>query len=95
MNTNTETVNVALRNALCAAYVRGWYAGLDRVRTDDAKHAVATELLAGLPAENAAPELLAAAEGIMPLLDADLDAVENWQDEADALRAAIAKAKGK
>jgi len=43
----------------------------------------------------AAPDLLAACEGIMGLLDADLDAVAAWQKEADAVRAAIAKAKGK
>ena len=42
----------------------------------------------------AAPDLLAACEGIMGLLDADLDAVAAWQKEADAVRAAIAKAKG-
>lgn len=41
-----------------------------------------------------APEILSALESLMPLLDADLDAVQNWQAEANNARAAITKAKG-
>ena len=37
--------------------------------------------------------LLAACEGILPLLNSELDAVANWQAEADAIRAAIAQVK--
>ncbi len=40
----------------------------------------------------AAPDLLEACKAIIPLLDSDLDAVSNWQDEADMVRNAIAKA---
>ena len=70
--------------------------------TDDGPFNIATvhgsgnsQALANAALIAAAPDLLAACEGIMGLLDADLDAVAAWQKEADAVRAAIAKAKGK
>jgi len=42
----------------------------------------------------AAPDLLAACEGILPLLQSDLDALNNWEPEILAVEEAIAKAKG-
>lgn len=57
------------------------------METTRLKHSIASLIAA-------APELLAAMESLLPLLDADLDAVQNWQAEANDARAAIAKAKG-
>ena len=44
---------------------------------------------------SSAPDLLSAVKSILPLLDSGLDAVENWQVEADAIRSAIQKAEGR
>ena len=60
-----------------------------------ARTAVPTDDLAAMiDKATALPPLLAAVNGIMPLLDAELDAVEPWQQEIAALRAALTKAKG-
>jgi len=48
--------------ALCGAWVRGWYAGIDGIKNDDGKRSAAAEIAADsrFASLNAAPDLLAA-----------------------------------
>ncbi len=52
------------REALMRAWVAGWYAGLDEIRNDDGKYVASATIAEGFPAEDAAPDLLAAASQI-------------------------------
>lgn len=53
------------------------------------------ECLANARLIAAAPEMLEALEAILPLLDSDCASVQDWQEEAKLVRAAIIKAKAK
>jgi hypothetical protein len=55
-------------------------------------HATAPSNKANAALIAAAPDLLRALQDLIPLLDSELDAVENWQDEAKAARKALRKA---
>ena len=85
--------------ALCGAWVRGWYAGIDGIKNDDGKRSAAAEIAADsrFASLNAAPDLRAALKAVAvspgrPLNDGGCSRMLT-PETATMVAAALAKAQ--
>ena len=80
--TQTVPTAAAMRTAKAIVRIGAWPCDLEH------------KLAEIIDRETGLPDLLKACEGILPLLDAELHPVEPWRADVEAIRAAVAKAKG-